>query len=347
MSYLKIKYKPKKDIIMEKFQGKFIGIKFWNVFFAALAVIGVIFIVLLSFILPFLWAVFSTVVLVLIILGSVLAISYKEIPHKYVAIVEEAGEYIGEPVDPGWYFFFPFGDFIFIKNEIFMGDQELALFEDDDEEVDNENSNAGKIDFEDGVAAKIKACLYFRVVDAGEASYSISNFETGLKDKFEDLLRAYFGSKKLDDAIGERAKKALMAEVEKISDEGNGEMKDFIKRKWGIEVYSLLVLDIILSEKDVALRRKVMEAQVEENIAHKEKARRKTLAEARELEIKAEGAGLSAKIQAMKDAGASPEYIMTYFSEQVKWENLGDKSVIIDNGDGIAGVIKKLKALGL
>jgi regulator of protease activity HflC (stomatin/prohibitin superfamily) len=334
----------------EKLKGKFVGIKFWNGFFVVLGGLGIISIVLLNFVLSPLWAVFSSLILVLIILASVLVSAYKEIPHKCRAIVEEAGSYIGKPVGPGWYFFFPIGDFVFIKSEIFMGDQELPLFEDDVEELDNENDNAGKIDFKDGVAAKIEACLYFKVVDAEKASYNISNFEIGLKDKFKSLLRAYFGSKNLDEIIGARAKKALMEEVEKIAEERDDSpltMKELIKEKWGIEVRSLLVSDIVLSEKDVALRRKVMEAQIGKNIAEKEKERMRIIAEGRKLEITAEGKGLSSKIEAMKKAGASPEYIMTYFSEQVKWENLGDKTVVIDNGDGVAGIIKKLKALGL
>lgn len=345
---------------MEKFRGKFIGIKFWNVFFAVLAVIGLIFIILLSFILPFLWAVFSTVVLVSIILGSVLAISYDEVEHKHVSILEETGKYIGRPVGSGWYFLFPFGDFISVKDYISLKDERLPLFE-----KEEDSDKIPKIDFR-GVSCEIRAYIFYRVVDPEKAAYGVFNFKEGLKDKFEPPLRTYLGSKSLKEAIEGNVREALLEKIEKtekgwIEKEGVKEeevgtdgdsisITEWVEEYWGIKVFSLLAPQIFLPDDIIEIRKESLKAEIGKQVALYEKERRETLSQALTTELEAEGEGLASMVKKMIEAGASEAEIMRNIRDKIKWESIGKNpggsNLVVDNGsDGVVGtVLKAIKA---
>ena len=46
-------------------------------------------------------------------------------------------------------------------------------------------------------------------------------------------------------------------------------------------------------------------------------------------------------------AGLDEVTVLGFLESEIKWKSLGDKTVVIDDGSGLAGIIAKLKALGI
>ena len=70
------------------------------------------------------------------------------------------------------------------------------------------------------------------------------------------------------------------------------------------------------------------------------------LAEARKEALNLIGQGLALKVQQMASVGVSIDQVMEYLRDELKWLNIGDKTVVIDSSGGIPGIIAQLKTLG-
>jgi regulator of protease activity HflC (stomatin/prohibitin superfamily) len=327
---------------------RFIGLKLWTVYFIVVAVIGLTILTLLSaFLVPFSWALIIALLAVAAILSHALIgrkgdqegqrKGFYIVPNKYELVVEELGEYIGRTLGPGYYFIFPYFNFIFIKGEVYIGDDERDLF---DREGDN------RVDFADGAAADIDAKVYFQVIDPEKACYNIASVEDAVIDKVESSLRAFVGSNTLDYVNKNKGKIVLFSEKDERDSLCTKDLLERIKEEWGVEVKSLTITDLELSEEDIRSRRQIMEAKISAEIAVEEAKREVTLAEGRREATKLDGQGLADKVEAMVEKGASREAVFAFLEQEIKWSNLGDKAVIIDDGQGMAGIIAKLKALG-
>lgn len=277
---------------------------------------------------------------------------YYEVPEKHEAIVEIAGKYIGHTLKPGWYFLFPFFNLLFVKDVLQTNEQMIDLFE-----VGNDN----KVDFKDGAAAKVKGNIFFKIENVQMASYNISDYESSLREKIEAAVRSYMGTNTLEFVNENKGKIALNTTVSKGT-------LDEIETKWGIVVSDLTITDIELSEEDIKLRKQNMEMEIKKQIAEKEAEIKKIEAEGRkratildgeasakvkELDAEArkkatilDGEALAKKIDEMAKMKIDEKIIMAYLESELKWKNIGDKAIIIDDGQGIAGIIARLKTLG-
>lgn len=317
---------------------KFIGIKLWAIYFGLVLFLAIAFAVILRSFWASGWAIFLPF---MVLSPSLLVLisrkgkkqgqhfGYYEVPFNHEAIVEVSGEYIGWPLKAGFYFIFPFYDFVFIKDVWFMGDCEMDLFE-------GENS---EVDFKDGLSAKLKSKIHYRVENPFKASYELKDFKM-IRDKTEEGVRAFTGGKDFNDC---NQNDITLANVFLA----NPEVVLNISSDWGVDVRDLVVMDIELSEDDMRTRKQVMAKEVEVKVAKKEKKRLVVLAKAKKEVLALEGEGLAEKAQSLKAKGFSDESIIAYLESELKWLNIGDKTVIIDDGSGIGGIIARLKALGL
>jgi regulator of protease activity HflC (stomatin/prohibitin superfamily) len=318
---------------------KFIGIKLWAIYFGLVLFLAIAFAVILGSFWASGWAIFLPFMVLFPV--SLLALirresktremffGYYEVPSNHEAIVEVSGRYIGRPLKEGFYFLFPFFNFVFVKDVWVLADKEMDLFE-------GENS---EVDFEDGLSAKLKSKIHYRVEDSFKASYKLDDL-TMVRDKVEEGVRAYTGRKKFEEC---NQKDITLDSIFLDTPDVTKNISD----NWGVKVLDLVVSDIELSEDDMKTRKQIMSKDVDVKVAEKEAERLVILAKAKKEVLALEGEGLSAKAQALKDKGFEENAILAFLESELKWLNLGDKTVVIDDGSGIGGVIAKLKALGL
>jgi len=319
---------------------KFIGVNFWLMYLLVIALFSLI----VSAFMIYFGLLFWALVTALIIFISLMVFSllprrgttqgsdkgFFVVDNNHVALIEIMGEYYGE-LKAGYYFIFPFFNLIFIKAVIFKGECEIILF---DQGPDK------KVDFKDGVAADVDSRLYYKIEDAYKAVYNLDNFYSMLKDRVESALRAYMGSNDLDYINQNKASVSLstICNTAMISD---------MSLSWGIKISNLTVSDIKLSDEDVKIRRQIMEKNIQIDLAKKDKLIAKSKAEADKIAEVLKGKALYEKIQAMAKANLDENVILAYLESEIKWKSLGDKTVVIDDGSGLAGIIAKLKALGI
>lgn len=312
---------------------KFIGKDLWVTFFVIIVILSLALCIALSYLLTFSLSLIASISFLVIVIFYTLWKGYQEIKKNETGIVEIYGQYYGKPLEGGVYWLFPFG---FVKGQkLFTKDtQSEDLF------CDNEDD---KVDFLGGIAAKVKAKYHYRIVDPEKAFYEVDDYRLMTKNRVDAALRAYLNKRSFEECNSKKGEITIKAVC---IDYGTDFVLE-IKSNWGVEVIDLIVLDIELSEDDIDLRRRVMKAEIEADIAHKEVARSLTLAEGQKKALKLEGEGLADKVEAMIDKGVEKDQIMAYLAEKLKWENVGDKTVIIDDGGGLAGILAKIKAIGL
>lgn len=312
---------------------KFIGKDLWVAFFVTIVILSFALCIALSYLLPLSLSLIASISFFVVVIIYALWRGYQEIKKNETGIVEIYGKYYGRPIEEGVYWLFPFG---FVKGrELFTKDtQSEDLF------CDNEDD---KVDFRGGIAAKVKAMYHYRIVDPEKAFYEVDNYRVMTKSRIDAALRAYLNKRSFEECNSEKSKITIDA----VCVEYGVDLVSVIESGWGIRVLDLMILDVELSEEDIALRRRVMNADIEADIAQKEVARSLALAEGQKKALKLEGEGLADKVEAMIKKGVEKDQIMAYLAEKLKWENIGDKTVIIDDGNGLAGVLAKLKAIGL
>lgn len=308
---------------------KFIDGRLWIIYFTTLFIIGIISLFLLATFLPFFWS-FIVMILVLIFGLFILFPAYKEVPHNRQLIIEVMGKYIGKPIESDWYFLFPLFSFVFVKDDFFMGECTIDLFGEDDNDL---------VDFKDGVSARLNAKLFYYIIDSEKASYNVSDFEKAVKEIAQSAVRAYAGSNTFDYCNENKARIIL----EMVC---NADLIEKIRNEWGIMITRLTISDIELSVLDIEIRRKLKEAEVNLKISKKDAAKKIVLSEAEKESLNLLGEGLAGKIAHMSSRGLSTDQITDYLKEELKWLNVGDKTVIIDGGAGLAGIIAQLKTLG-
>ncbi len=319
---------------------KFIGVDFWLLYLVAVTLISLIVLAPMAYLGLFFWGLIAgfTLFISLLIFSLLPRRGTKDgsdkgffvVDNNHVALIEIMGRYYGE-LEAGYYFIFPFFNLIFIKAIIFKGECEIVLF---DQGPDK------KVDFKDGVAADVDSRLYYKIEDAYKAVYNLDNFYSMLKDRIESSLRAYMGSNDLDFINQNKANVSLgtICNTAMIAD---------MNVSWGIKIINLTVSDIKLSDDDIKIRRQIMEKNIQIELAEKDKQIAKSKAEADKIAEELKGKALFEKIQAMASAGLDELAVLAFLESEIKWKSLGDKTVVIDDGSGLAGIIAKLKALGI
>lgn len=293
----------------------------------------------------------------LILLGSIVILrSYVVIPEKWNWVVEVWGQY-DTVWKPGFNFLFPFLNFMDV-HKVYTGGQDLVLFEKADK-----TATDGVIDFSDGSAA-VTAHLIFSFADAEKAVYAVDDIYGMLRTIVGAAVRSYLAAYAMETAntLKIHFNAARIFHQEFADKEGKFpapktlEEADLYKtalEKWGVRIEIITVSDIDMPEDVIKEREKLLIAGTAIDTANKEKElaeveketaliRAETKKEVRIKEAQGEkealaleGKGLAEQLAKLKEAGLEAIQAGKFITERLKWENLGDKTVIID-GAGAA-----------
>ena len=303
------------------------------------------------------WAMASSIIPFAGILIYAVIDGWTIVPQQYEYVIEIFGRYIGKPLGAGPYLFFPLFGFVVIRFEVFLGDQLMELYLDDD--VD-EGFGGDDVKFKD-CSSSLVAHLYFRIADSQSSSYNINELFPALEQKADNLLRSFLGIYTLEDTIKLKGvfnleAMAVMADFcphETVSKEALPLLQVDIDKKWpesdfyrsrtrwGVKPISLVITDVKLTPELEKMWQAILAAET---------SKKTTIIRAegeKQSEI-LDGEGRAAKIRAIINAGVSGDKTADYLVQDKKWEAIqksqsSDKVIIIEGNDNsIAGQGAKL-----
>lgn len=251
--------------------------------------------------------------------------NYLEVPHKEEWVIEFFGYYFTN-WEPGPHILFPF--FMKIKEKAYTGTFSRPLYLD---EKERDGKKRGKIEFSDD-SAEMAVELYFRIFDVDRAVYEIDDLIGSICEKMEAGIRAYYGQKKLDEAIETRTN----VDLRQILIQPACDAEVF--KEWGVEIIGIAVTDITLSQKTEELRQKNLVAQkeLETSVIAEETAEVDARISAKK------GTGYGNKIsQLAEKAKISNEEAAYFLLTQKKWEAAKNASSLFlgdDNKNVAAGI---------
>ena len=233
--------------------------------------------------------------------------------ERWEFIIEIFGAYIGEPLKPGIYMLFPWFGFIVIRREVFLGDQMMELYLDENVE---KGFGGGDVEFED-CSSSITAYLYFRITDSRAVTYTVYKWSKSLEEKTDSLLRSFMGLYKLEEVIKMKNNFCLPAiamltdfcpdpaltpaELESIKTKNQADWTSsgFFKslEAWGILPIDLVISDINLTEELKQKRQMILAAEKDRDVAKimLEKAETEKKITVKQAEAKRESAILLAE----------------------------------------------------
>lgn len=235
---------------------------------------------------------------------------YKPVSENEEWIVEFLGEYI-TTWESGPHFQFPF--LMRVVGEYFLGDTLLPL-----RMTDNKSA---KVDFTD-TSAEVKVSLYYRIFDSYAAMYGIDDVEKAIAEKMEAGIRAYYGGQSLDYAIATRAE----VDLRKIIIQNATEAEKF--KKWGVEIVSLAVTDIIVPTNIEKIRDTRIEADKALEVAKVQKEQAVVEAEKALIKGQEEGNKLKKKAETI---GKTVEELLDYELKLKRYEAISKSSMLIVN----------------
>lgn len=296
------------------------------------------------------------------LVGGLLKISKVEVNTGWNYISEVFGKYYGKPMEPGLYFIMPFG-IEKIKAKLFMGDEKLELYLDENKKDKN---GGGDVEFSD-CSSSITAFFFYKIVDAYKAYYNVGDVNKSIEEKADEVLRKFLGGFKLDDAM--KQKNAFSIETIACLANHDTQLRSVTREQykatefyetltsWGVEPMSFSITDISLTPHLREVRELVLTAEKNAQVAEinekKEEIERriaiiKATATRDALILKGEGeAAASAKtlelvIETLKQKGVSELEIGQIVVELKKWnavETLGNTEgnvLIVDSGSDSA-----------
>lgn len=284
---------------------------------------------------------------------------YVNTPHMHEDIVEFMGQYVGAPLKPGPHILFPYLGLEIIVSRVFMGEQKLALY------LDEKEGNSGDVEFQD-CSASLKAFFFFQIYDSEKAAYDIDNILGALEEKAEHILRAFFGSYTLDDAIAMKTyfhieNVASLLDVSSDSPNRKLSQEEFAQlnvskeeaektnfyvtlNSWGVAPKSFAISDIETPKYIKEQRSRVLIADKDmhvakiDNLTAAEKAKKTVIeAKAEKSKLRIIGEGRAQALKAVVDkSGLAKEAIADYLVQTAKWEALGKNAhvTIIEDGGG-------------
>lgn len=315
----------------------------WIAFLIALGMVFFFIDLIAGFV--FSWPISVTISL-FIIIAIIISTAYNgwtQVPQNEEWVVQLFGEYL-ETWDGGLNILFPWFGFMNIPVGFFMGQQQIRLYMD---ETIKKGFGYGHVDFVDG-SAPVESSVYFKITDSFKAAYNITNLITALEEKMDGAIRSYLGAYRIDEANVLKAHFSLghILNGEKIEDAKsvqNIDHKDVnmwksINDEWGVEILSIVISDIVLPEELKKIRNELLQARKNAEKAIEEKKAKITLAEADKNVLELLGEGLAKQVADLKKLGLNEKEAVQYLAERMKWEKVGDKTVIIDNGAGVSGL---------
>ncbi len=117
-----------------------------------------------------------------------------------------------------------------------------------------------------------------------------------------------------------------------------------IEKNWGVQINRVVISDIVLSDEQKDIRRTLLEAKKEAEVAKvkvetSEFERRSAVIKAQgEKEIlELAGQGIASQVENLHKQGVDPNHATSHLADRIKWEKVGDKTVIIDSSGGGVG----------
>ena len=297
------------------------------------------------------WAVFFGVALTLV--GMTVKATWTEVPEKEVWVIQWVGRYLTS-WKSGLHFQFPLLGFMKVDAQVYMGDQMMPLCM--DEKVP-EGYGGGKVDFTDG-SARVDATVYFRIVCPEKAVYGVNDVFAAIAEKLDGAVRTCLGALTLDEANRLKAQYNLARILNGVS-HGNAPpeaTQSLLYReaydRWGVEILSVAISDIELSEAQIAAREKVLvaekEAQAAEHMKQVEIRRAEAKAQSIRLEGDARKEAYEAQFGVLIARGLTAREAADLLNEQLKWEKgIGTNAVIIESGGGSMSGIGAQFAAGM
>lgn len=287
--------------------------------------------------------------------GVAIADGLTTIDQGYIATRKVFGEYVCMH-DPGLEIFIRFIE-TYDLAPVF--EQEIELFVDDSGKQDT------TVDFLDG-AAPVKATLFVKIEDVEnsilKALYGVEDVYHASKTRMRDAVRGFLQKYRIDAANLIKGRASLLEimngatiDPEEASTRPNrviatniedlkAVMRDCGLWKFFYESYGILVTGIAI--EDIEMPKNLLEARDSVIIADKKaeaaKSKKKetiTLAEGEKQAAILQGEGAKKQIDDLVAAGIDPNVAMREMTDRIKWNKVGDKTVIIDSGAGsVAGL---------
>lgn len=303
------------------------------------------------------------------------------VPEKHAALVEINGVYPEKPLHAGWYLVFPFFKFVTFSQVIFLGDFNGIIFDGSPEnKVDFKNGistpveamyvahlysgpelgkdlRAGDSDTEDIVSilasmldkekTKIRSLglvtreLKSLILDNSIKRYAKEeNADSNIREMLMSLLRLTLGSMDSDTARGDKI------DLAKLKKEDICVFNSIIKH-YGVDIRSVNILDIVLSDEEIEINRTEYKSKMDIKVAEnkKEVAIIEAKAQSESLEITSEA--LRIQVEKLVSTKASPKEVLEYLMKMEQWKALKatDKSIIVENGGSLAGILAAIKSV--
>lgn len=321
---------------------------FWFIF-TIIAIAGAgISTYLLSFYLCELSEAFSLLIAIIAIFLSLLGIVVKslaQVPQKEEWIIEVLGKY-AKKWKAGPHLLTPLLDLVQIRSKSFMGQQIMRLFMDDNVK---EGFGFGSVEFQD-CSAPVTADVIFTITDSKKVTYEVGELFKIIEERIDSGIRSYYGPKPIDDAIKEN----LQTDLKRIFPDSSDGKENLVLQemgKVGVTINNIVIPDIKLPPNIIKAREKVLDAKkevekTELEIIQTEKEREKTIikADAKRQALEKEADGYTFQIEKMVEkTKLSPQEVSRYLIDRVKWENIGDKTVIIDESGGRGPLSRGIK----
>lgn len=280
----------------------------------------------------------AVIALVLTIFAYMLA-NVQKVPENHVWLIEFWGGF-HVMWAAGGHFYFPLFGWIEMREEIFLGEEEIELFP----------SKNDLIDLDD-TSCHFDAFLVIKAHDPYLAVYNIANFKEAVRIQVAGLLRSYLSKYTLDQANEKKLELDLPYIISEAKDGKDWKETAFytnILNDWGVELCKMFVDDLDMSADDIAKRKLKQDAKIAEETAQNKKrvkiieaqgdaAAIKLVAEAMQTKLQKEGLGIAQQIEALVKQGLTVEAATALVTDRYKWSQIGDKSLIIDGNAGAAG----------
>ncbi len=266
-------------------------------------------------------------------------VNVQKVPENHVWLIEFWG---GFHViwAAGGHFYFPLFSWIEMREEIFLGEEEIELFP----------SQGDLIDLED-TSCHFDAYLVIKVKDPYLAVYNIANFKEAVRIQVAGLLRSHLSKSTLDQANEMKLELDLPRIISEAKDGKDWKATRFyinILEDWGVELCKMFVDDLDMSADDIAKRKQKQDAKIAEETAQNRKRVKiieaegeaeaiKLVAQAMQEKLQKEGLGVAQQIEALVKQGLTVEAATALVTDRFKWSQIGDKSLIIEGSSGAAG----------
>ena len=261
----------------------------------------------------------------------------QKVPESYEWIIEFMGGFYVVWA-AGGHMYFPFFGWIAQREEIFLGEDEIELFPEPKDLIDLEDASC-----------HFRAAIVYKVKNSLLAVYNIDDYKDAVRKRVAGLLRSHLSKYTLDKANEEKHELDLGFVISGSKNDPDWKSKPFyleILDDWGVELLKLMVFDLELTAEDIAARRRKQEATINKEVAVINKDIKiinaegdaeaiKKIAEAHLVELKNEGLGIQAQIEALvKIDKLTVEAATALVTDRFKWSQIGDKALIIDSGNG-------------